>query len=132
LRGILKWGSKTSLMTLPSAKHFFEGIIFHSIGVLCYANGGRIETMELNITIELRKKGNWYLARTPELDFISQGRTREEAKKNLLEVAKIQFTEMKEMGTLEDYLLECGFETKENDIIPRAEMVEFEKSVVSV
>jgi hypothetical protein len=39
---------------------------------------------------------------------------------------------MKEMGTLEDYLLECGFETKENDIIPRAGMVEFEKSVVSV
>jgi len=68
--------------------------------------------MELNITIEIRKKGNWYLARTPELDFISQGRTREEAKKNLLEVAKIQFNEMKEMGTLEDYLLECGSETK--------------------
>jgi predicted RNase H-like HicB family nuclease len=88
--------------------------------------------MELNITIELRKKGNWYLARTPELDFISQGRTKEEAKKNLLEVARIQFSEMKEMGTLEDYLLECGFETKENDIIPLAEMVEFEKSVVSV
>ena len=88
--------------------------------------------MELNITIELRKKGNWYLARTPELDFISQGRTREEAKRNLLEVARIQFAEMKEMGTLEDYLLECGFEKKENDIISRAEMVEFEKSVVSV
>ena len=88
--------------------------------------------MRLQLTIELRKKGNLYLARTPELDFISQGRTREEAKRNLLEVAKIQFNEMKEMGTLEDYLLECGFETKENDIIPRAEMVEFEKSVVSV
>jgi hypothetical protein len=72
------------------------------------------------------------LARTPELDFISQGRTREEAKKNLLEVAKIQFTEMKEMGTLQNYLLECGFETKEGDIIPQTEMVEFEKSVVSV
>jgi predicted RNase H-like HicB family nuclease len=100
--------------------------------ILCYVNTGRIEIMELNITIELRKKGNWYLARTPELDFISQGRTREEAKRNLLEVARIQFTEMKEMGTLEDYLLECGFETKENDIIPRAGMVEFEKSVVSV
>jgi predicted RNase H-like HicB family nuclease len=41
--------------------------------------------MELNITIELRKKGNWYLARAPELDFISQGRTREEAKRNLLD-----------------------------------------------
>ena len=88
--------------------------------------------MELNITIEIRKKGNWYLARAPELDFISQGRTREEAKRNLLEVARIQFTEMKEMGTFEDYLLECGFETKGNEFVPRAQMVEFEKSVVSV
>ena len=88
--------------------------------------------MELSITIEIRKKGNWYVARTPELDFISQGRTREEAKKNLLEVTRIQFTEMKGIGTLEDYLLECGFETRENDIIPREEMVEFEKSVVTV
>jgi len=68
--------------------------------------------MELNMTIEIRKKGNWYLARAPELDFISQDRTREEAKRNLLEVARIQFGEMKEMGTLEDYLLEFGSETK--------------------
>jgi len=67
--------------------------------------------MELNITIELRKKGNWYLARIPELDFISQGRTREEAKRNLLEVARIQFTEMKEMGTLEDYLYHLTLNT---------------------
>ena len=67
--------------------------------------------MELSITIEIRKKGNWYVARTPELDFISQGRTREEAKKNLLEVARIQFTEMKEMGTLEDYLYHLTLNT---------------------
>jgi predicted RNase H-like HicB family nuclease len=88
--------------------------------------------VRLQLTIEVWKKGNWYLARTPELDFISQGMTQEEAKRNLLEVVKIQFTEMKEMGTIEDYLLECGFETKDNDIIPRTEMVGFEKSVVSV
>jgi predicted RNase H-like HicB family nuclease len=88
--------------------------------------------VQLQLTIEVWKKGNWYLARTPELDFISQGRTQEEAKRNLFEVVKIQFAEMKEMGALEDYLLECGFETKDNDIIPRTEMVGFEKSVVSV
>lgn len=88
--------------------------------------------MRLQLTIEVWKKGDWYLARTPELDFISQGRTFEEAKRNLLEVIKIQFAEMKEIGTLEDYLLECGFETKDNDIIPRQEMVGFEKSTVFV
>jgi len=88
--------------------------------------------MRLQLTIEVWKKGNWYLARAPELDFISQGRTQEEAKKNLLEVIKIQFTEMGGMGTLEDYLLECGFETKNDDIIPKTEMVGFERSVVIV
>jgi len=49
--------------------------------------------LNLQFTIEVWKKGNWYLAKTPELDFISQGRTSEEAKKNLLEVVRIQFTE---------------------------------------
>ncbi|MBI3752878.1 MAG: hypothetical protein HY266_02385 [Deltaproteobacteria bacterium] len=88
--------------------------------------------MRLQLTIELWKKGDWYLARTPELDFISQGRTSEEAKKNISEVIKIQFAEMKEMGTLEDYLVECGFETKNEDIIPKAEIVGFEKSMVMV
>jgi predicted RNase H-like HicB family nuclease len=86
--------------------------------------------MKLQLTIEVWKKGEWYLARTPELDFISQGRTHEEAKKNLLEVIKIQFTEMREMGNLEEYLLECGFEPQNGDMIPKTEMVGFEKTTV--
>lgn len=88
--------------------------------------------MRLRLTIEVWKKGNWYLARASELDFISQGRTSEEAKTNLLEVIKIQFKEMKEMGSLEEYLLECGFEAKDDELIPETEMVGFEKSMVSV
>lgn len=45
--------------------------------------------MELKATIEIWKKGKWYLAGIPELDFLSQGRDPEEAKVNLLEVARI-------------------------------------------
>jgi predicted RNase H-like HicB family nuclease len=74
--------------------------------------------MKLQFTIEILKKGKWYLARTPELDFVSQGRTQEEAKKNLLEVKKIQIKEMRKMGTLKEYLGECGFEIKNNNITP--------------
>lgn len=88
--------------------------------------------MELQLTIEVWKKGNWYLAKSPELDFVSQGKTPEEAKKNLLEVIKIQFKEMKEMGTLEEYLVECGFETKGDQVTPQSEIMGFEKSMVSV
>jgi hypothetical protein len=44
--------------------------------------------------------------------------TFEEAKKNLLEVIKIQFQEMAEMGTLGDYLAERDFILKDDQMIP--------------
>jgi predicted RNase H-like HicB family nuclease len=88
--------------------------------------------MELNLTIELWKKGGWFVARSPELDFLSQGETREEARKNLEEVIKIQFEEMTEMGTLEEYLKECGFEIKDDFIIPKNEIIGFEKTSVHI
>jgi len=62
--------------------------------------------MELNIIIELWKKGEWYVAKSPELDSISQVKTPEEARKNLKEIIQIQFQEMDEMGTLKEYLSE--------------------------
>jgi predicted RNase H-like HicB family nuclease len=85
------------------------------------------EKMLLNITIEIWQKGNWYIAKSPELDFLSQGKTREEAKQNLIEVINIQFHEMREMGTLQEYLSECGFEIKNDTIFPRNEIIGFEK-----
>ncbi|MEW6418034.1 MAG: hypothetical protein AB1480_07925 [Nitrospirota bacterium] len=56
----------------------------------------------------------------------------EEAKANLSEVIQIQFAEMKEMGTLEDYLAECGFIIKDDTIEPENEIVGFEKQVLRV
>ena len=88
--------------------------------------------MNLQLTIEIWEKGKWFLARTPELDFVSQGKTFEEAKKNLHEVLRIQLKEMHEMGTLQDYLSECGFELKGDKFTPQSEMVGFEKSVIAV
>jgi predicted RNase H-like HicB family nuclease len=87
---------------------------------------------EISITIEIWRKGDWYVARAAELDFVSQGKTLEEAKKNLLEVTKIQFEEMKEMGTLKEYLGECGFILEGDHIIPQREIVGFEKSTVTM
>jgi len=69
--------------------------------------------MNITFNVEIVKKGKWYIARAPELDFVTQGSTADEAKKNILELIDIQFEEMKEMGTLEDYLEECGFTRKE-------------------
>ncbi len=88
--------------------------------------------MRLNITIELWQKGSWYIAKSPELDFIAQGRTAEKAKNNLLEVIKIQFHEMEEIGTLKDYLTECGFEIKDDTIVPMNDIIGFERVTLQV
>jgi predicted RNase H-like HicB family nuclease len=88
--------------------------------------------MQLNLTIELWKKGSWYVARSPELDFISQGRTREEARENLEEAIRIQFEEMTEMGTLQEYLKECGFEIRDEFIVPGNEIIGFENAWVHI
>ncbi len=88
--------------------------------------------MQIKTTIELWQKGKWVIAKIPELDFVTQGRTIEEAKSNLKEVVRIQFEEMKELGTLEDYLAECGFEIRGDNVEPINEMIGFEKQFVQV
>ncbi len=87
--------------------------------------------MKLPITIEIIKKGKWYVAKAIELDFVSQGRTPEEAKKNLFEVINIQFEEMKKLGTLDEYLEECGYKIK-NDEQVYPEFIGLERAEVSV
>lgn len=88
--------------------------------------------MKLRATIELWQKGKWCIAKIPELDFVAQGRTIDEAKANLLEVVGIQFAEMKEMGTFEDYLAECGFTIKGDSIEPENEIIGFERQLMQV
>ena len=88
--------------------------------------------MELSISIQIWKKDKCYIAKCPELDFVSQGMDRDEARRNLLEAVHIQLEEMAELGTLDDYLSECGY-VHENDVItPHIEMVVFEKQSIQV
>ena len=88
--------------------------------------------MELNITIEVWQRENWFVAKCPELDFVSQGDTRSAARNNLLEVIQIQFQEMRDLDTLDDYLAECGFAKGTDAFIPQTEMVGLEKHIVQV
>jgi predicted RNase H-like HicB family nuclease len=88
--------------------------------------------MKLKATIELWQKGKWCVAKVPELDFVAQGLTIEEAKANLIEVINIQFTEMREMGTLEDYLAECGFILRDDTVEPENEIIGFERHILQV
>jgi predicted RNase H-like HicB family nuclease len=86
--------------------------------------------VKIKATIGLWQRGKWFVAKIPELDFVAQGRTIEEAKSNLSEVVRIQFAEMKEMGTFEDYLAECGFTIKDDIIEPENEVIGFEKQML--
>ena len=88
--------------------------------------------MQLRTTIEIWQKGSWFIAKCPELDFVSQGELLEEATRNLLEVIQVQFEEMGALGTLEDYLLECGYVCENGSFTPQSEMVSFERSAVQV
>jgi len=88
--------------------------------------------MQLKITIEIWQKGRWHVARCPELDFVSQGSTPGEARRNLLEVIQIQFEEMGALGTLGDYLAECGYAKDNGTLVPQSEMVGFEKFALQV
>jgi predicted RNase H-like HicB family nuclease len=109
-----------------------EGLYRYLVRVTSIITFRRLFKMDLNVTIEVWHKDKWYIAKCPELDFISQGKTSEEAKKNLLEVIQIQFEEMSQIGTLDEYLTECGYEKQNNTIIPKTEMIGFEKYSLQV
>lgn len=88
--------------------------------------------MNLELTFEIWKKANWYIARCPELDFVSQGTSPEDARRNLQEVIQIQFEEMSALGAWEDYLLECGYTLASGTFVPQMEMIGSEKSMFQV
>jgi len=57
----------------------------------------------------IKRAGRWYIAFCPPLDLTTQGRTEEEAKKNLLEASQLFITSCLERGTLDQALKELGF-----------------------
>jgi len=83
--------------------------------------------MQLMLTLEIWRKGRWYIARCPELDFVSQGESPEKARQNLYELIQIQFEEMGALGTLEDYLWECGYRRDHGAFVSPLEVIGLEK-----
>jgi predicted RNase H-like HicB family nuclease len=68
--------------------------------------------MDIAFNVEIVKKGKWHITRVPGLDFLTQGFTADEARKNILELVEIQVEKMKEMGTFKEYMEECRFRTR--------------------
>jgi predicted RNase H-like HicB family nuclease len=88
--------------------------------------------MELGYTMEVWRKGDWFVAKCPELDFVSQGKTQDEARENLVDAIQIQFEEMAEAGTLDEYLAECGYLKEDSSLMPQTEMIGFERRSIQV
>lgn len=64
------------------------------------------------LTCLIFKEGNKYIAYSPSLDLSTCGDTIKQAKAHFQEAVDIFLKEVKEMGTLENVLLECGWEKK--------------------
>jgi predicted RNase H-like HicB family nuclease len=84
----------------------------------------------LKITIEFWREDELYIANCPELDMLAQGYSLDEARKNLYEVIEIQFEEMKDMGTLDQFLEDTGYELQDGIITSSREIIGFDKSFV--
>jgi len=69
---------------------------------------GQIEA-QFQLIGTLKKEGGWYIAHCPPLDITTQGRTEEEAKKNLIEASELFVTSCFERGTFEQALRELGW-----------------------
>jgi predicted RNase H-like HicB family nuclease len=64
---------------------------------------------DIQVPVKVFKDGVVYVAHCPVFDVASQGETREEAKKNLVEALTLFLVTCYDMGTLETVLKECGF-----------------------
>lgn len=89
---------------------------------------------QLKITTQFWKEDALFIAYSPELDMVAQGYTFEEANKNLNEVIEIQFEEMKDLGTLDEYLQERGFQSIAPDNILKSnrEIISFNKEIIPI
>jgi predicted RNase H-like HicB family nuclease len=65
---------------------------------------------EIAYTMQVLKEGQFFVAHTPELDVSSQGRTVDEAKAHLRGAVEAFLEEAQRMNTLEDILVEAGYQ----------------------
>lgn len=64
----------------------------------------------VTLPITITKKDDTHISYCPPLDIYSQGDTREEAEKNIIEAVKLFIDTCFERGTLDAVLKECGFQ----------------------
>jgi len=58
---------------------------------------------KVNFTASIKKEGKWYVAHCVELDVASQGKTQEEAEKNIKEAVQLYLEENPELISILKY-----------------------------
>jgi len=66
-------------------------------------------TFEVTLPFAMKRKAQYWVSSCPPLDIFSQGKTEEEAKKNLVTAVNLFLRSCYERGTLDQALKECGF-----------------------
>lgn len=70
------------------------------------------------LPFSILREDDSFIAYTPALDLSTAGSTFEEAQKNFEEAVNIFFKELVEMGTLDDVLVELGWQKQNNNFVP--------------
>jgi len=71
--------------------------------------------MNIEFTVQIWKEGNQCIAHATPLDVLSSGATPENARNALKEAVHLFLDTAIEMGTLEEILNECGYESSGNN-----------------
>ena len=66
--------------------------------------------MNVEYTVQIWREGKQYVAQASPLDVVSAGPTPEQARKALREAVHLFLMTAEENGTLEEVLIECGYE----------------------
>lgn len=72
-------------------------------------NGVATLTCSLNLPAVFTREDEWVVASFPHLDVTSQGRTQDEAARNLIEAAQLFIESCFERNILDEVLKNCGF-----------------------
>jgi len=70
----------------------------------------RIRFKKVGLTVEFYREGNKFIAYSPTLQLSTCGDTQGQAKRRFEEALSCFLEEAEKMGTLDDILLECGWQ----------------------
>lgn len=87
--------------------------------------------MNVETTIQIWREGRQYVAHAMPIDVMSSGPTPEDARAAVDEAVRLFVETARDSGTLEEVLLECGYERREGDWVS-PEFIGVERHQVAV